>query len=381
LRAATARRLRQCAIYPLPNPPPPPSRTPKRANQGAAGGVLRDAARSKLVRAFALPSLLQLHLTRSWDGGTTVLSYLQRLLRAADPDALQLRDDFRGPHLGAAARLPLDAAREELCALREALGGVEALLRDTAQQAGGAPGGAVLGGSGVGGGAPAWVEDAGGGADGDAARAAVTRRRVEPLPLFAALAQAELAGLCADFTRGAADYEALACRFKAEGEAPGGAPPSPEDFFAPLHDFLRTFDRTFSEDAARAEKKDAAARRERAARHRKRRAAAAAGTAAERPPGGSSGSGSGDDGGATPPHPWPGRPRAEAADWLGSAAAASDEVAAPPPPPPAAPAVARAERAPVKSALPLPPPPAAAPGGGGGENALLAAIRARKKPA
>jgi hypothetical protein len=38
---------------------------------GAKGGALAEAARPKLVRAFTLPSLLQLHLTRSWDGTTT----------------------------------------------------------------------------------------------------------------------------------------------------------------------------------------------------------------------------------------------------------------------------------------------------------------------
>jgi hypothetical protein len=215
-----------------------------------------DARRA--VKAFTVNSLHQLYLTKAFDQSTSVLQYLLRLLKRRDPDLLRLGRDFRGPTLAEAKRLPLDVMTEEMRELREGLTALEATVREAAQDGGGwaavgagggageqyieedAPGdgggnGDSGGGrrsrsasaSGGGGGTPApavgaGTADGGGGGGGDGAPPPAAadgggggskkarrrvRRRVEPLPAFAALAQAELGRLQAAFDGAQADYK------------------------------------------------------------------------------------------------------------------------------------------------------------------------------
>lgn len=212
-----------------------------------------DAKRA--VKAFTVNSLHQLYLTKAFDTQTSVLQYLLRLLKRRDPDLLRLGRDFRGPTLAEAKRLPLDVMVEEMRELREGLTALEATVREAAQDGGGwasvgagggageqyveedAPGDgdggggegggkhrsrsasasagggtpapAVDGSAGGGDGAPpptAAAPDGGGSSSGKKARRRV-RRRVEPLPAFAALAQAELGRLQAAFDGAQADYK------------------------------------------------------------------------------------------------------------------------------------------------------------------------------
>lgn len=238
--------------------------------------------RKGIVKAFTVNSLHQLAITKTFgDIPVTVLSYFIKLLKRVDPDLLRLSRDFKGSVLAEAKRLPLDVMASEMREMREGLTSVEAMVREAAQGGAGMAGvmasssspgtgggpqyadeeveveGAAGGGKGDAGGgntnaSPAAAGGGGGGGGGDGAdggtgtpadggesgKAKKTkkriRRRVEPLPAFASLAQTELGGLQTEFDAAQGQYKDLVRFFKEDGEM--GA----DELFGNIHLFIQT---------------------------------------------------------------------------------------------------------------------------------------------
>jgi len=202
-------------------------------------------ARKGLTRAFTVNSLHQLHVTKAFDGQTSVLQYLIRILRHKDPDLLRVASDFRPGLLAEAKRLPLDVMGEEMKELRGGLTQLEELVREATSSGGGWGGVAASAGAG-----PDYVEEevetgpktagdgeaddgdaaagAGAGEGGDGGERAVKkkkkriRRRVEPLPAFAAAAQGEMAGLESAFSQAQEGYKSE-CTLRGGGGGRAGA--------------------------------------------------------------------------------------------------------------------------------------------------------------
>lgn len=204
------------------------------------------ANKKQLVRAFTVNSLHQLYLTKAFDQQTSVLQYLIKLLKRKDPDLLHLSQDFPGPSLAEAKRLPLEIMNEEMRELRAGLTALENVVREVAQQGEGWT--AMNEGGGEG---PMYVEEevpdedggkaksgsgAAGGAGDDSASTAAdpseggsdsvkdtkpkkkkVRRRVEPLPEFASTAQTELSKLEASFNSTHDSYNGELLRVPATG--------------------------------------------------------------------------------------------------------------------------------------------------------------------
>jgi len=262
-------------------------------------------ARPKLCRGFTLSSLAQLSLTKSWDGSISVMTYLHSLLRAGDPDILDVvtRDFSGGELVGEARRLPMDAVKEELGALRDGLTKLEGVLRAEVQSGGivlpaippaaskGDPVGAlwedeevVIGSTtasseeeeerGKRESAPPPLPSSaleGGGAEKGVKkqlqqqkklqqqgrrnvkrRKPVTktvRRRVESLPAFVALAQIQLVEVKGSLDAALKDYSNLLEFMKEEEGIP------PDEFFSTLWLFLRAWETELIAGASRREKK------------------------------------------------------------------------------------------------------------------------------
>ena len=249
--------------------------------------------RKRLVKAFTLNSLHQLYLTKAWDQSTTVLQYLIRLLKRKDPDLLRLLREFKGPALAEAKRLPLDVMTEEMRDLRIGLTALETLVREAAQAGGGWPGmrstaaggeqfveeeveadGASAKEQGGGAGAAHHSASASSASDAGATTTTTTttaaaaaarggggpaappgshhsgsshqqqqqqqqkrrkkvRRRVEPLPDFAAIAQGELGKLQSAFDAAQVDFKSLLRFFKEDADMPA------DELFGTIHSFLQ----------------------------------------------------------------------------------------------------------------------------------------------
>jgi hypothetical protein len=236
-------------------------------NCGGTAQKVREAKR--LVRAFTLTSLGQLALTKTWDGSASALDYLLRALAVLDPDLLSLSDDFPGETLAEVRRLPLDVMMASATDMRASLTALEELVRTAAQASG------DLAHLLSGGGEAVYVDEAApsekagkcasaaapegaipeGGAPSRAKRP--RRRRIEPLPTFAALAQNEVAALVSELELAVRAFRDI-CFFLKEEDAEKALP---EDVFTGVWVFLKTWDGTIAKETAK---------RERAALARKR---------------------------------------------------------------------------------------------------------------
>lgn len=245
-------------------------------------GVTKKSKRG-LTKAFTVASLQQLHLTKAFDQQTSVLQYLIKLLKHKDPDLLRLERDFKGTTLTDAKRIPLDILQEDMRELRDGLTALEAVVREAAQSgrswgamsAGGGDGptyveeevdsadaGRSRGGQRAAAGAGSASDDEGAAGAGKVAEAATSgeggdggegegagdpterkkkkriRRRVEPLPEFAALAQGELSRLEGAFTAAQDGYKGMLKYWKEDTEMPA------DELFGHLHAFVEVHQST-----------------------------------------------------------------------------------------------------------------------------------------
>ena len=353
--------------------------------------ALEPKAQPHLVRAFTLGSLQQLQLTRSWDASTSVLTYLQGLLKeGGDEDAMLLASDFAGlAVLREARRLPTDAVREEVSALRARLTALCELVRADAQAGGGVvqAGGmeatweeeeVVVGsttdegeeGAPAAAAAPAPAPAGRGGGRGAAAASGApppaqrakkrrkpvvkrVKRRTEPLPQFAALAQAALEDVSRSIEDALAQFAGLLEWMKEEATL------APAEYFATLHEFVVAWGAELGREEAR-KKKERAARR--AARVGGKRGGAQRGGGGKAAAAGGGEDAGGEEGDAEGDSVirQAGAARRGGGGWAGDASAVNEGAADAPP-------AAAVAAVPVPAATRLP-----APGAGGGTPPMAA---------
>lgn len=240
------------------------------------GNHMNGATKKNVVKAFTIASLHQLHQTRTFsEDRMTVLEYFIKLLKKMDPDLLRVSSDFGDMStLANAKRLSLDILSEDMKILREGLTNLEAVMKEAAQTDGMAN---TMSG---GGGGAVYVDEAveverkdGDSSEEDDAQGEDTsgspnktkkpkkkykkvKRRVEPLPHFASLAQEELTTLQSEFEAADSGFAFLRNVWFHEDQECG-----PDDMMGNIHLFLQTFDNMLKSIIERRKKAKDAKRR------------------------------------------------------------------------------------------------------------------------